>query len=70
MMRTMEYFKMHSNKGTVVLNVLPECVNWFLIGLLKFSPNLNHMVSHGLGLPGLDLMACITEATRNWHIEH
>ena len=31
-----------------VFNALSVCVSWFLIKLLQFLPNLNHMVSHGL----------------------
>ena len=51
-------------------NALSVCVSWFLIELLQFLPNLNHMFSYGLNSLGLNLKAYISKATRNRHIQH
>ena len=49
-------------------NALSVRVSWYLVELLQFLPKLNHLVSHGLN-PQI-LMAYISKATRNWHVQH
>ena len=52
-------------------NALSVCVSWFLIELLEFLPDLDHMAPHGLNPRDLiDLMAHISKSTRNWHVQN
>ena len=60
----------HQGSLTSTFDALSECVNWFLIGLLQFSPNWSHMASHGLSLLGLNVIAYNSETTRNWQFKH
>ena len=52
-------------------DTLTECVNWFLIELLQFSPNWTNtvIVSQGLSPFALNLMAFISKATSNCHVQ-
>ena len=52
------------------VNALSVYVSFFLIQLLQFSPNLNHVVSDGMNPIGLRFNGLYFKATRNWHIRH
>ena len=50
-------------------DALSECVNWYLTGLLQFSPNLSHIVSQGLFSSSLNLMTNVPEASMKWNVQ-